>query len=101
MLYPWHSFVSCLLHSAATKTQKMPLPELLARKKATAAVIEARQAEEKALGVRSHIDTQGSIQHASRNRSKLMAMKARRKHLRDLFKHAGKLGSSASSGGKT
>ncbi|KAL8442453.1 hypothetical protein Emed_007260 [Eimeria media] len=34
---------------ASTKTQKMPLPELLARKKAEAAAVKARQAEEKLL----------------------------------------------------
>lgn len=76
---------------AAGKTQKMPLPELRAWQKATVAAIRKRREEEKTLGVSSHIDYQGSIQQASRARSKLKAQKARRKHLRDTFKHAGKL----------
>ncbi|XP_026193848.1 uncharacterized protein LOC34622584 [Cyclospora cayetanensis] len=75
---------------APNKTQKMPLPELRSRKKATTAALRARWAEAKVLGVRSHIDDQGSLQQASRNRSKLSAQVTRRKHLREIFKHAGK-----------
>lgn len=72
------------------KTQRMPLPELRSRRKATAAALKARRADAKALGVRSHIDAQGSVQQAARNRLKLLAQKKKRKHLRDTFKHAGK-----------
>ncbi|KAL8272925.1 hypothetical protein Esti_003156 [Eimeria stiedai] len=75
---------------APSKTQKMPLRELLARKKAAAAAVKARQAEEKLMGVRSHIDDKGSVQQAARSRKRLVAQKQRRKHLRDTFKDAGK-----------
>ncbi|KAL8428666.1 hypothetical protein Efla_002929 [Eimeria flavescens] len=75
---------------ASTKTQKMPLPEYISRKKATAAALKARQAEAKLLGVSSHIDSQGCVQQAARSRAKLAAQKQRRRHLRDTFKHAGK-----------
>ncbi|KAL8450642.1 hypothetical protein Emag_003125 [Eimeria magna] len=99
MVYPHldrvqrRQFVTTALRAlgfASTKTQKMPLPELLARKRAEAAAVKARQAEEKLFGVRSHIDDKGSVQQAARSRAKLNAQKQRRKHLRDTFKHAGK-----------
>lgn len=83
-------FFLYVLLAASAKTQKMPLPELQSRKKATAAALKARREEAKALGVSSHIDAQGSVQQAARNRSKLASQKQRRKHLRDTFKHAGK-----------